>query len=734
MKKITILVVEFAFILSLVIIIVTALIGGFSFALGPLTVRSHHFTIPAIVLISTLLLRRFLVGSFSEAFHLPTLARRIEDKMSLLSDRFALRVVESRQFRRRGIMTLFIFLFGMGIIAASNPLKRGLTGYYYDNAEWAGSPVMIIQEPFSGLDRMKPANPFVTEHYSIEWKGTILISEPGEYEFTTVSDDDSELYINNQLIVDNRGQYGYQERRGVINLEKGFYPIRVRYMQKTEFAELKIFMSRPGKRTGQAGKPLSDVPLLIEEPSKKTFFIGRCLEILLSMFKFMGFVGGSCIILIGLKGRHILFHSSQNAFVSAVIFLTVFISHFFWSDIITSFDSIWSIPTALSIIKEGNTHLDEYERMLKKHDYYYIERIDNHFYTKFPIGTSLLSVPFVFIIDKVLDVGIFLDLETYINQRIPEGIETFIASIFVALAAIVIFLISDLLVDNLKYSLLLVFIFAFCTSAWSTASRALWQHGPSILLLAAALYIILLVRYRPRSDPRIMQFVSIPLAFSYVVRPTNSIPILIFTVYVLLQHRKQFLPYCCWSLIVAVPFLLYNLHIYQTILSPYYLPNRIGSNPHFWKALAGNLISPARGLFIFSPVLLFSLYGIFLKIRTKQMDTLDYSILLIIVLHWVLISSFPVWWGGHSYGSRFFSDMLPYFLYFLVTALKNVSGLQGIKKQCVVFVLYCSIVMSFFIHYRGATTWEVYSWNNYPLSVEFKLWNWHDIQFLQGIK
>lgn len=50
---------------------------------------------------------------------------------------------------------------------------------------------------------------------------------------------------------------------------------------------------------------------------------------------------------------------------------------------------------------------------------------------------------------------------------------------------------------NTRYSLLTVFIFAFCTSAWSTGSRALWQHGPSMLMLSAALYLILSAREKP---------------------------------------------------------------------------------------------------------------------------------------------------------------------------------------------------------------------------------------------
>jgi len=49
----------------------------------------------------------------------------------------------------------------------------------------------------------------------------------------------------------------------------------------------------------------------------------------------------------------------RQTILLALIFLVVFISHFV-SRNVTSFDSAWSIHTAMSIIKEGNTNLDEY--------------------------------------------------------------------------------------------------------------------------------------------------------------------------------------------------------------------------------------------------------------------------------------------------------------------------------------------------------------------------------------
>jgi len=413
-----------------------------------------------------------------------------------------------------------------------------------------------------------------------------------------------------------------------------------------------------------------------------------------------------------------------------LILSVVFISHFS-SKNVTSFDSRWSIPTALSIIREGDISLDEYEKMIPANDHR-IEIIDGHIYSRFPAGVYVIAFPFVYIVDKLAAHRLLFNTDDLVKQSTTDKMELFIASIIIAITAIFIYLLACLFL-NRKYSLLVTFIFAFCTPAWSTASRALWQHGPSMLMLTITLYLILLAG----DKPRLIQFASIPLAFSYVVRPTNSIPVFLLSLFVLIQYKKYFFRYFIWAMSIAVPFLLFNFTIYHSCLSPYYLPQRIGSNPHFFEALAGNLVSPARGLFIFSPILLFAICGVVLKIENKQLSQLDYFLFGIIFLHWIAISSFRYWWAGHSFGPRFFSDLIPYFIYFLIPTMAGMSELKDIRKVIFVSVFSCFILLSFFIHFRGANNWDVYVWNVKPVNVDVKparVWDWKDIQFLRGIK
>ena len=385
----------------------------------------------------------------------------------------------------------------------------------------------------------------------------------------------------------------------------------------------------------------------------------------------------------------------------------------------------------MSIVREGNTDLEEYRGLAEQSDFFAIQDVNGRIYNLFPIGTTIVAVPFVFILDKI-DPDLFSSL--LFDSGVAWKIEVVIASLVVALTTVFTYLIGQLLTDKKRYALLMAFIFAFCTSAWSTAARALWQHGPSMLMLTLSLYIILLARNRPK----LIQYASLPLAFSYVIRPTNSISIILFTIYVLLQHRKYFFRFVLWAMVAAVPFVIYNLIIYDSILPWYYRASRLG-NPNFFEALLGNLASPARGLFVFSPILLFSIFGFAVKAREKNLIKLDYFVLAIIIMHWITISLNADWWGGWAFGPRMFSDMIPYFIYFLAPSIVKISAWRNKQKVAAYAVFISLALFSLFVNFRGASDKETWLWNkdpNAPARVSDgypRMWDWSDLQFLRGI-
>src|SRR5207245_8948117 len=66
---------------------------------------------------------------------------------------------------------------------------------------------------------------------------------------------------------------------------------------------------------------------------------------------------------------------------------------------------------------------------------------------------------------------------------------------------------------------LVALVFAFSTSAWSTASRSAWQHGPSMLCLTVGLWAL----FRSERRAGVAAVAGAGFAAAYCVRPTNII-------------------------------------------------------------------------------------------------------------------------------------------------------------------------------------------------------------------
>jgi hypothetical protein len=195
-----------------------------------------------------------------------------------------------------------------------------------------------------------------------------------------------------------------------------------------------------------------------------------------------------------------------------------------------------------------------------------------------------------------------------------------------------------------------------------------------------------------------------------------------------------------------VPFLISNLSVYDSFfspyyeVSPYYQTDRISSD-HFFEALAGHLISPSRGFFVFTPVFIFSIFGVLLKIRNSSMEMLEWLLVTIVALHWVSISFYTEWFGGHSFGNRYMSDMIPYFMYFLIPVVASISRLDfpkfdllSLKRVAWVSIFSVLAVASVAIHYRGATDFDTLLWNTEPTNIAQdtdRIWSLDDVQFMR---
>lgn len=97
------------------------------------------------------------------------------------------------------------------------------------------------------------------------------------------------------------------------------------------------------------------------------------------------------------------------------------------------------------------------------------------------------------------------------------------------------------------------------------------------------------------------------------------------------------------------------------------------------------------------------------------------------------ISAFPHWWAGHSYGPRFFADMVPFLVYFLIPVV-GFLACAAKPKWTLMAIFLALAVVSFWINFRGATSFTVYQWDTIPANVDTnpsRIWDWHDLQFLR---
>ena len=262
---------------------------------------------------------------------------------------------------------------------------------------------------------------------------------------------------------------------------------------------------------------------------------------------------------------------------------------------------------------------------------------------------------------------------------------------------------------------------------WSTATRALVQHGPLVLMFA----IVMLLMVQAFRRPSLVQYAGLVLAMGYIVRPTAAVAIVVISIYVLVFYRAWFLRYLGWAMVAAIPWMIFNYSIYGDILPPYYSASRMGS-PSF-LALLGILFSPSRGLLVFTPVMVFALSGFVLSLREQQRRPLHIAFAAIVVGITYIIVAWPGWWGGHCFGPRLMTDVVPFLVYFVAFNFHMPAEISQWARTCLSASIAIFAIVGVLIHAQGALRYGPWEWNYIPHNIDnrYRVWDWKDPQFLR---
>ena len=428
----------------------------------------------------------------------------------------------------------------------------------------------------------------------------------------------------------------------------------------------------------------------------------------------------------------------------AIFVLTL--SIFLLSHVHQPADSNYSMLLSESLLHHGSFALDDYAiprlaptqqiGYVSNGSVYQLELVKGRLYYFFPPGSSILSVPFVAVMNA-FGISAANPDGTY-NPHGEIKIEANLAALLMALFAGLIFYTSRLLLP-LWWSVCIAFSSALGTQVWSTASRALWSDTWGIFLLGFVVWMLL----AQETDKRHIRpaLLASLLAWTYVVRPTNCLSVIAITVYIFIYQRALFGVYAAIGAAWFAVFVAYSWYQFGQSLPNYYLANRLNFES-FWIALAGNLVSPSRGLLIFVPIITFIFYLLLRYAGELTSQRLAALCLSIVVAHIIVVSGFSPWWGGHCYGPRYTTGLVPWFVLLGILTIKAWRTSAAKRALChaskmvwrtEVAVCGTLLACSILINALGATAQRTWFWNVRPVNVDEqpeRVWDWNHPQFL----
>jgi hypothetical protein len=239
----------------------------------------------------------------------------------------------------------------------------------------------------------------------------------------------------------------------------------------------------------------------------------------------------------------------------------------------------------------------------------------------------------------------------------------------------------------------------------------MWQQTVDQFLLTAGAYFFL-------GDVEKRHIAALSgLAFGAAVacRATGALMFVAVLVYLFLYQKKSIVPFLLGSLPVPLLIAAYNQHYFGSPLS--FAQELVGhtiakektGSPKLWQTplhegAVGLLLSPSRGLLIFSPVFVPAFWGVRRVFREDTYRAFR-PLLLAAFATMALQSRWFDWWGGWTYGYRPWLDVVPYLVLLLIPMLEPILSTQFRRAA-----FGAAFAWSVFVEALGAGSYDR-SWN-----------------------
>jgi len=310
-------------------------------------------------------------------------------------------------------------------------------------------------------------------------------------------------------------------------------------------------------------------------------------------------------------------------------------------------------------------------------EYYVVQNTNGRTISFYPVVTPILVSPLY------VPAVAWLNKAGWTKQRldfIARLMEKAAASLLASISAGLMYLLLRRRLE-IPTALLLTIAYAFGTNTWMIGSQALWQHGTAELLLTCCLLLVTSPFTAARGGA--LGFLCGLVAFN---RPPDALFAAAFMFYGFWWAGRRMPWMIAGAVTACLPLANYNFLATGNIAGGYgFVADKHFFNFSMLPGITGLLLSPGRGLFVFSPFLLFLIFGAGRLWSEFRRHPLGISLCIAIVLQ-ILMYAKADWRAGWSWGPRYLTDMLPVLVWMLVpvvSGLRHVSCAAFIALTCV---------------------------------------------------
>jgi len=353
--------------------------------------------------------------------------------------------------------------------------------------------------------------------------------------------------------------------------------------------------------------------------------------------------------------------------------------------------------------------IEEWRKMkeirLRKEAYFLVrsEKRDTYVNTFGPVS-GLTAVP-LFVFLNLIDPNFFNKSPLVLSAAKLQ------ASAMVAFSAVLIFLIGLQFISRAR-AMFIALSYGLCTCVFSISSQNLWQQTVNLFFITLGCY------YLFKIGNRIHHTILCGFMFGAAVacRTTSLLMLIPVFVYLFLYHRKESIIFAVFASILPAAMAFYNNYYFdspfvfgQSIVGHQLAAEKTGYEDLFQTPLQygamGQLFSPSRGLFIYSPFLVFSLWGAvkaWLAPEYRMLRPLTIGVVAIACLQFMWFD----WWGGWTYGYRPLVDLVPLLTLFILPITEKIF-----EKKYLFAIFSLALLWSFYVQSVGAYAYDKDGWN-----------------------